>query len=93
MVKWALSHRKSVIAIALVLLVAGGAGVWSVGTEFLPAMDEGLFIVEVEMTPGTGLTKTDEVTKEIEGNPGRRTRRSRLPDDYGDSRRRGGAVR
>ncbi len=65
-VKWALNHRKSVIAIALVLLVAGGAGVWSVGSEFLPAMDEGLFIAEVEMPPGTGLAKTDEVTEEIE---------------------------
>ena len=66
MVKWALNHRKTVVAIALILLIAGGAGIWSVGTEFLPTMDEGVFIAEVEMPPGTGLEKTDDVTAEIE---------------------------
>lgn len=66
MVKWALGHRKSVIALALILLLAGGAGMWSVGSEFLPTMDEGTFITKVEMPAGTGLKKTDEVTAKIE---------------------------
>lgn len=66
MVKWALAHRKTVVTIAFVLLLIGLGGIWSVGFEFLPPMDEGEFQVEVAMPAGTGLEKTDEVTAEIE---------------------------
>ncbi|OYD08136.1 efflux RND transporter permease subunit [Paludifilum halophilum] len=66
LLKGSLTHRKTVLAIALILLLLGGAGVQAVGTEFLPAADEGIFIVKVKMPPGTGLEKTDEVTGEVE---------------------------
>lgn len=65
-VKWALGHRKTVAFLAVMLLIIGGVGTWSVGTEFLPSMDQGEFQVEVEMPAGTGLALTDEVTAEIE---------------------------
>lgn len=66
LVEWALHHRKTVLTVSLALLVAGLAGIWSVGSEFLPPTDEGIFVAEVEMPEGTGLAKTEEVTKKIE---------------------------
>lgn len=66
MLKWSLLHRKTVLALALVLFLLGGAGIYSVGTEFLPASDEGVFRVTVEMPPGTGLDKTEKVAKKVE---------------------------
>lgn len=66
MLKWSLAHRLSVVLIALVFLFAGLVGVRSVGTEFLPAADEGIFIVEAKLPEGTGLDKTRQVSAEIE---------------------------
>ncbi|MFC4077486.1 efflux RND transporter permease subunit [Salinithrix halophila] len=63
---WALSHRKTVLASAFLLFLIGGVGVWKVGTEFLPASDEGVFTVEVKMPSGTGLEKTKAVSKKVE---------------------------
>jgi HAE1 family hydrophobic/amphiphilic exporter-1 len=65
-VRSALRHRILVALIALALLGAGGYGISQVGTEFLPASDEGVFIIEAQLPPGTGLSKTSEVTESIE---------------------------
>ncbi|MFD1409878.1 efflux RND transporter permease subunit [Kroppenstedtia eburnea] len=66
LLQWSLTHRFAVILISLALLGAGAVGVRSVGTEYLPASDEGIFIVDVKMPQGTGLDKTQKVSAQVE---------------------------
>ncbi|WP_223633817.1 efflux RND transporter permease subunit [Planococcus sp. 4-30] len=63
---WALRHRIIVLFTALVLLVVGAFGVMQVGTEFIPATDEGFVSVSVELEEGSSRTATDEVVNQIE---------------------------
>lgn len=65
-IKWALRHRILVLLITLVFLVIGAFGVSQVGTEFLPATDEGFVSVSVELENGASRTATDEVVTIIE---------------------------
>lgn len=50
---WSLGHRKSVIAITLLLLFGGIGGLFTVGTELLPEADQSSFNVDIEMESGT----------------------------------------
>ncbi|MBD8013677.1 efflux RND transporter permease subunit [Microbacterium sp. APC 3898] len=63
---WALRHRIIVLLTALVLLVVGAFGIMQVGTEFIPATDEGFVSVSVELENGSSRTATDEVVNLIE---------------------------
>ena len=65
-VKWALSNRMKVLGITVVLLVISGYGLFKVGTEFLPATDEGSFSVAVKLPNGASTNATNEVVKKIE---------------------------
>jgi CzcA family heavy metal efflux pump len=63
---WALGHR-AVVAGASVVLVAAGVGIYlRLGSGFLPEMDEGAFVLDYIMPPGTSLQETDRVLKHIE---------------------------
>ncbi|GEL07963.1 efflux RND transporter permease subunit [Salisediminibacterium halotolerans] len=64
--RWSLRHRFTIVLLTLLLLVGGGAGVTTVGTEFLPATDEGFFQIDVENESGTPLESTFEDMEEIE---------------------------
>lgn len=65
-VKWSLRNRAVVIIITIVLLGAGGFGLTTVGTQFLPATDEGFFSVRVELENGAALTETEKVIAALE---------------------------
>lgn len=65
-VKWALANRLIVLVSALILLGLGTLGMLQVGTEFIPATDEGFVSVSVELENGASRTATDEVVKQIE---------------------------
>lgn len=65
-VRWALKNRWAVLTITVGLLGASAFGLYKVGTEFLPATDEGFFSIAVETPNGTALNRTDEVVKKIE---------------------------
>jgi HAE1 family hydrophobic/amphiphilic exporter-1 len=65
-IKWALSHRMFVIIITTVMLGLSTLGLFQVGTEFLPATDEGFVSVNVELENGSSLAATKEVVKNIE---------------------------
>ena len=54
---WALTHRKSVIAAALIALAASVALVPRLGTEFLPELDEGSIWVNVALPAGISVTE------------------------------------
>ncbi|PYZ97383.1 MFS transporter [Alteribacter lacisalsi] len=64
--RWSLRHRFGIIFITFLLLGGGAAGVYTVGTEFLPTTDEGFFQVEIEMENGTPLEDTFAVIENVE---------------------------
>lgn len=56
--------------IALVILPLLGAGYFAynrVGSGFMPTMDEGGFILDYVAPPGTSLTETDRMLRQVEG--------------------------
>ena len=50
----------------LPLLLAGLLAYRAVGTGFMPSMDEGGFILDYRSPPGTSLTETDRLLREVE---------------------------
>ncbi len=64
--RWVLGHRFVVIMITLVLLAVGGFGLTTVGTQFLPASDEGFFTIRVSHENGTPLATTEKTIQDIE---------------------------
>lgn len=65
-VEWSLQHRLFVLLITVVLLVVGGLGMTTVGTQFLPNTDEGYFSMRVELENGTSITETEKVVSSLE---------------------------
>ncbi|WP_019241301.1 MULTISPECIES: efflux RND transporter permease subunit [Bacillus] len=65
-VKWTLHHRWVTLCIVVLLLVLGGFGLTTVGTQFLPSTDEGYFSIDVELDNGTALSETEKVVNNIE---------------------------
>ena len=63
---WALAHTRTVL-VACLLIVAGMVGMYNVlGSGFLPEMDEGAFVLDYIMPPGSSLQETDRVLRHIE---------------------------
>ncbi|WP_081707649.1 efflux RND transporter permease subunit [Bacillus massiliigorillae] len=65
-VEWSLQHRFIVLLITFVLLVAGGLGLTTVGTQFLPNTDEEYFSMRVELENGTAISETEKVVASLE---------------------------
>ncbi len=65
-IRWALGHRIIVILFTTVLLASGVLGLFQVGTEFLPATDEGFVSVNVELENGASVAATNEVVTKVE---------------------------
>ncbi len=55
---WALSHEKMVAALAVASLLAAVGAYLVVGKSFMPTMDEGDLIVQIEKLPSIGLEQT-----------------------------------
>lgn len=63
---WSLYHSRMVLLCAVVVL-AGMVGIYfQLGSGFLPEMDEGAFVLDYRMPPGTSLQETDRVLRHIE---------------------------
>lgn len=62
----ALKHRWLSIMLALVLFVLGMQLLKNIGMEVLPKLDAGTFSVSLQASPGTSLTKTSEITQQVE---------------------------
>ena len=63
---WSLFHPRMILLASLVIL-AGMVGVYfQLGSGFLPAMDEGAFVLDYRMPSGTSLQETDRVLRHIE---------------------------
>lgn len=60
-------QRRWIVVLVVVGLVGGAvAGASRLGMEFMPAMDTGEFLVDVEMPPGTALAETDRIVRRLE---------------------------
>lgn len=65
-IKWALAHRLIVLLTTLIFLGVATFGAFQVGTEFLPATDEGFVTVSVALENGSSTAATNEVVDMIE---------------------------
>jgi len=61
-----LEHPWRVSLIILPLIAAGWFATQSVGSGFLPSMDEGGFIIDYKSPPGTSLAETDRLLRQVE---------------------------
>ena len=62
----ALEYRKTVLTTAVALLIGSIILFNSLGGEFVPTLDEGDFVIQPVLPTGTSLTKTVEITTQIE---------------------------
>lgn len=62
----ALGNRLTVIAICVLVLFASYVIYTQLGTEFLPAFDEGAFILDYVAPPGSSLAETDRILNHVE---------------------------
>jgi HAE1 family hydrophobic/amphiphilic exporter-1 len=64
--RWALRHRKTTLAIAAVIFVLSVSLIRYVGVEFIPASEPGEFQLAVEMPVGTRLDVTEQAAIQAE---------------------------
>ncbi len=65
-ITFALSHRKLILTGAIVLLGSGVFIYTRLGGEFVPTLDEGDYVVQPVLRPGTSLAETVEFCTKIE---------------------------
>jgi cobalt-zinc-cadmium resistance protein CzcA len=64
--RWALDHPRVVVGVALGLLAIATVIVPTLGTEFLPSMDEGSIVVQPFQIPSVSLTQALDTVTRIE---------------------------
>ncbi len=64
--EWALGHRKSVLALALVSFLASFLVVPLVGTEFVPETDQGFISLRLNTPVGSSLEYSDGKVRQVE---------------------------
>jgi CzcA family heavy metal efflux pump len=65
-VRWALAHPAVSVGIAIFVMFAAWTGYTRLPTDFLPAMDEGGFIIDYRSPAGTSLAATDAQMRQAE---------------------------
>jgi len=65
-ITWSIANTKKVLYGALGLLVLATVLFTTMGSEFIPTLDEGDFVIQPVLKTGTSLTKTIETTTKIE---------------------------
>ncbi len=61
-----LRHPALLLLVLAPMLVAGWTAFRSVGSGFMPAMDEGGFVLDYRSAPGTALSETDRLLRQVE---------------------------
>ncbi len=59
--KWSLTHDKVIVSGAIVALVFAGVIYTQVGKTFIPQMDEGYIVMQIEKSPSISLKKSTEM--------------------------------
>src|SRR5690625_2716727 len=65
-IRWALGAKRLVIALAVLMLIVTGYIFSTMGSEFIPNLDEGDFVIQPVLKTGTSLSNTIEITTQIE---------------------------
>jgi cobalt-zinc-cadmium resistance protein CzcA len=65
-IDWALRSKRLVLSIALLLLAASVFLFTTMGSEFVPTLDEGDFVIQPVLKTGTSLSNTIKTTTRIE---------------------------
>ncbi len=66
LINWALDHRNWVLGSTIVLILAALFLFSRIGGEFIPTLDEGDFVIQPVLKTGTSLSKTVEITTQME---------------------------
>src|SRR5206468_3053481 len=66
MLGWTLDHRYLTVSASVVILLIAVLSLFSIGTEFMPKLDEGSILIETRKLPGVSLTDSVEMSKRIE---------------------------
>src|SRR5437870_2926656 len=66
MLEWTLDHRYLTVSASVVILLIAVLSLFSIGTEFMPKLDEGSILIETRKLPGVSLTDSVEMSKRIE---------------------------
>jgi HAE1 family hydrophobic/amphiphilic exporter-1 len=64
--RWVLGHRKLTVFIVAVIFVISLVLLPFIGFEFIPAVDQGMFSVNIKLPEGTQLDITNEAASEVE---------------------------
>ncbi|WP_310993896.1 CusA/CzcA family heavy metal efflux RND transporter [Aequorivita marina] len=65
-IRWALGAKRLVIAIAVLMLLATGYVFSTMGSEFIPTLDEGDFVIQPVLKTGTSLSNVIEISTQLE---------------------------
>lgn len=65
-IHWALRSKALVLGIAAAVLVITGFVFTRMGSEFIPSLDEGDFVIQPVLRTGTSLSNTIEITTKLE---------------------------
>ncbi len=65
-IQWSCGHKRIVLGAAIVSLLLTGLVFTRIGGEFVPTLDEGDFVIQPVLKTGTSLTKTVEMTTQME---------------------------
>lgn len=64
--RWSLVHTRLMVLASLAVLTVSAWLYFQLGSGFLPEVDEGAFVLDYLMPPGTSLTETDRVLRHVE---------------------------
>jgi len=65
-IRWLIHRRAIALGVVALLIVVGYVAQRGLATGFLPAMDEGAFVIDFFMPPGTSLEETDRFASAID---------------------------
>lgn len=65
-IRWAMNAKKVVIGIATLMLIITAFIFSTMGSEFIPTLDEGDFVIQPVLKTGTSLSNTIAITTQIE---------------------------
>src|ERR1700759_1868488 len=64
--RWTIAHRSLTLVLAAILLAWSLADVFIIGSEFLPTIDEGNFLVRATMPASISLSRAIEISTQLE---------------------------